>query len=415
MSAYAKHLDVNFSDRLAPNKLCREIREAFEWQGWSDFVLECDPSGAAYPNTCAPIAGIIEYYSTLGADFECDWVGAEGSYIAHTRVHEPFVIGTDEGERRMRRPFDVVWTFGDSLEIRDLVDAVRTEVCEHSDVEEGVLTGIEWCLYEVMDNVLQHSSIGRGYFMGQYAEGSGRLSLCVFDNGIGILNSLKDSRHAPRDALDAVTLALQERVTRDDAIGQGNGMWGLSQVVKDNGGRFLVSSHGAQVSLMDGVVSPRRRGGFFYGEQGMGTTLVDFQLECSQAIDVAHALNHSPTLLWLENMESPDGGEYIVKVAEVSEGTGTRQAAERVRHLALNVASEGRKVVVLDFSGVSAVSSSYADELVGKLVAKVGFCQFGSRFQVRNVSSLNGQVIDRSVQQRMAQEYYGAPPIEDEA
>lgn len=95
-------------------------------------------------------------------------------------------------------------------------------------------------------------------------------------------------------------------------------------------------------------------------------------------------------------------------------GTGTRQAAERVRHKVSNIIREGDKLLVLDFENVNLVSSSYADELIGKLVAEIGFSVFNSYCQLRNLSSLNQQVVDRSVQQRMAQEYYNEPPMEDE-
>ncbi len=277
-----------------------------------------------------------------------------------------------------------------------------------------MLTGIEWCLYEVMDNVLQHSEAGNGFFMGQYVAKSGYLSLCVYDSGIGIFNSLLGTKHAPASPLDALTKALQERVTRDDSIGQGNGMWGLSEIVRTNGGRYRISSQGATVSMMNGDVCYQSGGGFYYGRDGLGTTLVDFQIDCSRRIDVARALNHNPTKMWLEDLEDDGGSEYVIKIAEQSEGTGTRRAAERVRHLATNVAREGGKRLLLDFDSVGTVSSSYADELVGKLVVETGFLAFISRFRLSGVSPLNQQVINRSVQQRMAQEYYNEPPMDDD-
>ena len=412
MSTYTRELEVDFSNISAPNKLNYEMRCLVEDRDWCDILLKC-VNTTAYPNTCTPIAGIIEHYREKGVDIKCDWTEDERTYLGHTRVQDPFVVDSDEGSRRLRKPFDVVWRVSDPLEIRDLVDAVRTEACERSDVEKGVLTGIEWCLYEVMDNVLQHSEIGHGLFMGQYVESNSRLSLCVFDGGIGIYNSLRGSRHSPASPLDAITKALQERVTRDEAIGQGNGMWGLSEVVRRNGGRYRISSHGANVFLVNGTVRHHKSGGFFFGTEGLGTTLVDFQIDCTSRIDVAQALNHDPVRLWLEDLENDEGSEYVIRIADRSEGTGTRMAAKRVRHLAVNVAREGGQRVVFDFDGIGTVSSSYADELVGKLLAETGFLTFMNRFRLTGVSTLNQQVINRSVQQRMAQEYYNEPSMDD--
>lgn len=57
-----------------------------------------------------------------------------------------------------------------------------------------------------MDNVLQHSVSGVGYVMGQVHKEKRRVSICVFDMGIGIYGSLKKSKHCPRTPLDGLTM-----------------------------------------------------------------------------------------------------------------------------------------------------------------------------------------------------------------
>ena len=414
MQPYEKEIEIDFSSTYAPGQLRRQLDEYVE-QGWSDFVLKAQDGRGAYPNTCVPIAGIIDYYRTKGCGFTCDWSASSNSYISHTRLEDPFGVGTDEGLRRLSRPLDVVWMFENSTDIKRLVDATRDHICEIATVEKGILPGIEWCLYEIMDNVLQHSEAPSGYYMGQFTSTNSRLSLCVFDNGRGIFNSLKSSkRHSPKTPLDAITLALQERVTRDESIGQGNGMWGFSESVRLNGGSYSVSSDGARVSFVNDKVDARERAGFFYGSDGLGTTLIDFQLDCARPLDIARALKQDPTQLWLEEMEDPSGTAHVISIAEESAGTGTRQAAEKIRHKTINIIREGCLPVVLDFENVNMVSSSYADELVGKLVAEIGFSIFNNYCFIKHLTNLNQQVIDRSVQQRMAQEFYDEPPMDDD-
>ena len=97
-----------------------------------------------------------------------------------------------------------------------------------------------------------------------------------------------------------------------------------------------------------------------------------------------------------------DNGDIIVSVANQSHGTGTRKAAEKLRTLVLNI----KKKVVLDFTGVNLISSSYADELIGKIISQYGFSFFISHFSMTNLSSTNAFILNRSVQQRMAQNYY---------
>lgn len=71
--------------------------------------------------------------------------------------------------------------------------------------------------------------------------------------------------------------------------------------------------------------------------------------------------------------------------------------------------------MILDFDGINVVSSSFADELIGKIVAERGFMYFMHYFEMKNVSSFNMGVINRSVEQRMAQKYYDnqMPDIDD--
>ena len=110
-------------------------------------------------------------------------------------------------------------------DVQALVDAYLDAVSRSTVCQQGVIQGLEWCLNEVMDNVLQHSDAPYGYVMGQIHRTSQHMAVCIYDFGQGILNSLRTSEHAPNNAVDAITLALKEGITRDKNIGQGNGMW----------------------------------------------------------------------------------------------------------------------------------------------------------------------------------------------
>ena len=61
------------------------------------------------------------------------------------------------------------------------------------------------------------------------------------------------------------------------------------------------------------------------------------------------------------------------------------------------------------------VSSSYADELVGKIIGKYGFSFFLDHFAIKNLTATNTMILNRSVQQRMAQTYYNEAIPDDNA
>ena len=51
------------------------------------------------------------------------------------------------------------------------------------------------------------------------------------------------------------------------------------------------------------------------------------------------------------------------------------------------------------------LSSSFADELIGKLIAEMGFSSFVQHIKLSKLNAFNTAIINRSVGQRMAQIY----------
>ena len=380
-----------FNDWLLSNKK----------HGEKMFKVKVKPS-RTYSNVCAPIAGVIEHYRKLGLNIHVDYPKEE--YVRHTRFWSPIAIeNCAESEKYF--PFDKVWTFETSEGVNSLVSAFVLELRKSDIIEEGVLTSIEWCMNETMDNVLQHSGTGKGYVMVQIHKQSKVFAFCVFDSGMGMYNSLKDTKHHPEKPIDAITLALQERITRDDKIGQGNGLWGLSSIVSEANGMMEISSGGAKYMFHAGKISTVKERGFVLNTR-KGTTYLDVRINYDKKINISNALGgHMPSDFWLENIED-EMGNFVLKVSEEASGTGTRQSAAKLRTMAINIAHSEQKIVIFDFEGVNLISSSFADELIGKIIAEKGFLYFINAFRIKNLTSTNATILNRSVEQRMAQKYY---------
>lgn len=119
--------------------------------------------------------------------------------------------------------------------------------------------------------------------------------------------------------------------------------------------------------------------------------------------------------LWLENLES-DTDENIVtiKIADLSNGTGTRKSAEKLRNIVMNIVNNDKKHIILDFNGINTISSSFADEFIGKTIKDKGFVFFSQVFRLKNLTPMVATIINRSVGQRMAQMYYDEKIVIDE-
>src|SRR3989344_7252992 len=97
--------------------------------------------------------------------------------------------------------------------------------------------------------------------------------------------------------------------------------------------------------------------------------------------------NQKPIDLRVEALEDARGS-LVFRLKEKTSGTGTRQAGMRMRNDLMNLFSSSRKQIDLDFTGIAVVSSSFADELVGKLVTELGFSAFSRIFRLINMNDV---------------------------
>jgi hypothetical protein len=214
----------------------------------------------------------------------------------------------------------VVWKFSTAEEVKSLVDAYLDAVSRSAVCQGGVIQGLEWCLNEVMDNVLQHAATTHGYIMGQIHNTSQHMAVCIYDHGQGILNSFRTSIHSPNNAVDAITIALKEGVTRDKNIGQGNGMWGLNNIVRSNSGLLSITSGSGFVGIRTNDTKTSISVPYLSPENSC--TTVDFQIDFDKKISIANALGgHEPGNFRIENLED-ERNNVIYKLAEKNSGTG---------------------------------------------------------------------------------------------
>lgn len=87
-----------------------------------------------------------------------------------------------------------------------------------------------------------------------------------------------------------------------------------------------------------------------------------------------------------------------------SSGTGTRSSASRIRTEIVNLLNSNHRPILLDFDGVAVISSSFADELIGKLLIHLGFVGFNQTIHLRNMNSTVQAIVQRSVNQRILEE-----------
>ncbi|GHU95610.1 hypothetical protein FACS1894156_5490 [Bacteroidia bacterium] len=353
----------------------------------------------AFPNVCVPLSGIIENIIEKGFVFEFYYLSDDLKKVA---IKEPLRVSQNK-KLAQKHGLDKVWRFDSPDDIYLLIKSFVDELSQIIVCEKGVLDGFEWSINEVLDNVLQHSGKSFGYVMGQVHKDAKQFSFCVYDTGQGIYTSLLNSVHKPQSPSEALQLAVQEGITRDKKIGQGNGLWGLHQIVSENTGQLNITSNSACYHLINNQSKVDDKIPQLPFDNGC---IVDFQIDYNKEISISKALvGYAPPVnLKIEALED-NAGNITIDLSEQTSGVGTRKSGEKIRNELINIYKQTNKSITLDFSNINIVSSSFADELIGKLVAEFGFYGFTNIFKLKNMNVTVQSIVQRSVGQRMVESF----------
>ena len=184
-------------------------------------------------------------------------------------------------------------------------------------------------------------------------------------------------------------------------------MFGLHQIIKFNKGSLSITSNSAAYFLRNDV------GKTFKDiptiSKDKGCTTLDFQLDYSNGFSIEDALNINGKPFEyvnyrIENLEN-DYGNIRYSLKDRASGYGTRQSGMRVRNEILNIYKESNKTIIIDFKEIAVVSSSFADELIGKLVVELGFFGFNNVIRLKDMNLLIQSIVQRSIGQRMAEAF----------
>ena len=391
--------EIHFHDLTNPKVVFDfiEIINEFHDSDNKHFVLNFEGTKASFPNVCAPISGIFETLTTQGFSFQ--FINLS-KYLQKLSIDKPLKV--NENKHSANNALDKVWRFDSADEICFLINSFVEELSQVIVCEKGVLDGFEWSINEVLDNILQHSGNTFGYVMGQVHKRTKHFAFCAYDSGNGIYQSLLHSVHQPKSPGDALNLAVKEGITRDKKIGQGNGLWGLHQIVIENTGILNISSGSASYSLTNKESRVFENIPQLPGNSGC---IVDFQLDYNKEISISKALGgYVPVNMKIESLED-DFGNIIVNLKNKESGVGTRKSGEKIRNELINIHRQSGKSITLDFRDLNIVSSSFADELIGKLVAEYGFYAFNNVFKLKNMNTSVQSIVQRSVAQRMIESF----------
>ena len=372
--------------------------------GINDFIFDFSyMRSQSFSPAHVSIAGIVQYYQEIKG-INITFIEKEGLYIVHTDTKSPLDVMTNQ-ELFKNNIFDKVITFATSQDVAFISEQIISQLKYSIDCEEGVLVGLSWCMNEIMDNVFNHSKASRGYIMGQLHRRKKHIVISIFDTGIGLHKALLESgEYNPMNAKEAIELAIGKGVSGNRKIGQGNGLWGLYQIVKDNKGYLSIMTGNTSVKYDFDNDKITYFNNLPIISKEFFCTRIDFTLNIDNLININKVLdNYLPyeqINSYIDGISTNTGWiDFNVK-KEAIDGTGTRYAGKRLKHNILNLAKCDKLPILINFADVDMITSSFADEFIGKLVKELGFVQFSSRFTIINANEYVSALLNKAILMR---------------
>lgn len=380
------------------------LHDANERKGYPDIILDFSACRRVYASAILPIICRVMQLRPRGVDFELV-LPADGkiarlftnSNWAHLIDPNTFEVSNFRGYRHIPA------TLFDSSSLQhDLVDsAVDAMLRSLEGIERGDLAAIEWALNEITDNVLNHaaSTFGGIVQLATYRDRK-KIELVVVDGGLGIPDTLR-SLYPKQPDYELLREATREGVTRSRERFQGNGLFGSAQMGASSGGHFRLHSGRGELKMDSSQALILRNHAIPFAG-----TLVDFCVSFSQPDLLQRALVFGGALYhptdYVERQFEADTGEPIrFVVAEHAKSLGTRASGAEVRSKIANILHliPGARVQVF-VSGIRVLSSSFADEVFGKLYLELGAVAASERIEIVGANENVAGLIRRAVTQR---------------
>lgn len=408
-------------DRRCLPEVCGHLAAATE-AGAPAVTLDLGACTGLFPDGSVPVAALLAHWRQKG--LQTTLVLPDDERLARLMVNsnfahfaEPAAFPAKTAIVENHLPVTQFESPDEHWRLADRLTELAMEKIGH--LSRDIITGFGWSVNEVMDNVLTHAEAPAGGFVQATTLGD-RIAFAVADCGRGILASMREGFDQLRNDVEAIEEAVKAGVTRDPAVGQGNGLAGALRISTGSGGSFTVISGAGVLTVWHDTATgtPQMRHWELQPAESFPGTLVCAQILRNPAFNLNEAfgfakLNASMFAndLIESKYETEDGTGLLVQIKDLTTGCGSRPAGRALRTRCLNLMeAEPGKSLEIDWQGVPLISSSFADEAIAKLFLEVGPLNFGARVKLHNMEPLVRQLIEKAILQRTAQSSPWQPP-----
>ncbi len=298
--------------------------------------------------------------------------------------------------------------FVDYKELAGITNDFMDVILRSMPIPKDIFSALEWSINEICDNVINHSQSKIGGFIEIITfPKNEQIAFTVADVGKGILNTLKEGIPTLRTDLQAIGEAIKAGVTRNKEFGQGNGLAGSLRITTmSNGSLDITSGTGRFYSTatdnhkFEGVQNQ-----YYNGTSVSGVIRMNKSFSIIKALDFGGPIPYTPVNIIDLNYEMEDQDCLLIIMKNETTGFGTRSAGRQLKIKTINlITSKPNYPIFVDWSGIPVISSSFADEYMGKLFLELGPLNFSALIRNNNMELLVRQLLDKAIFQRLTQE-----------
>ena len=327
------------------------------------------------------LAAVCEYYRD-----ECGRNVSLGNPEAVRKglsINNPVIVSSASINRH--EPLYTVFKYTEE-NISMIVDKYKKWIMNNIVLPEGLLWTFGWSLYEVMDNVFQHSGAKYGYVSMQYHYSSKRLNIAVTDIGKGIIRSMSEGVMVKDTKIDSevfmnhfkkseygsiIKYAVNKGVTSKGNNNKGMGLYGLTESVRQNGGTFIIDSGKGSYEYNSQNDEPSKTREFIYspiefvnGDNVKYLTCVNWSFNVSNPVSMSNILNVEYTSDETDEYYDEEVQGHVIHMGEHKADVATRSGGVKISNIIGNLVNDGAEYIILDFDSIDVVSSSFADEII---------------------------------------------------
>jgi hypothetical protein len=378
--------------------------------GYDHIVYDFSQVINGYPNGMVPIITTTDLLKRKGIKITVRMPRDIDTFRLFLTTNWAFLLCPDkfrEEKTKHNRHLKTVRYF-DSTTQQNIVNEILDVLLRSMKLERSVFTGLEWSINEITDNVLNHSnSKDGGICQVSTFPSNNSVSFSVADSGVGILSTLQPSMPSLFNDIQALGEAVKSGVTRDSDIGQGNGLAGTLRIATMSGGSFSITSGKGHLNYFQDI--PRRINRKYY-EYFQGTLVcADIKVNSpefsiNEALGFDEKKADSPVDFIELNFESDNSSLISFSIKDESTGFGNRHSGRQLRTKVTNLLDYTKEVpLILNWEGIPLISSSFADEFIGKLFLELGAMAFSARIRNIGMEKIIRNLLDKAVSQRLTQ------------